>query len=117
MNEILEQIRSQRLLEDEELGGAGQDREYDPEKWCSILRHQTRLADRAACSLAVDKLTGGEEESLIDGYRARLIKIGAVALAATESLDRVMKNRTTSPDRRPSAAKRPVRRASRRLTK
>jgi hypothetical protein len=117
MDKILEQIRSESLLEDEELGGPGQDDGHDPEKWCSLLRHQTRLADRAACSLAVDKLTGGEEEALIAGYRARLIRIGALAVAATESLDLVMKKRSESPDKEGDRAKRSQDRASRRFTK
>jgi hypothetical protein len=93
MNNILDEIKAERLLEDKERAGSAKSEVYEPEKWCSLLRHQIRLADRAACSLATEKITGGEEQSLIIGYRDRLIKIGAVALAATESLDRVMKKR------------------------
>ena len=43
--------------------------------------------------LATDEVTGGEGHALIDGYRERLIKIAVVAIAATESLDRMMEKR------------------------
>jgi hypothetical protein len=117
MDEILEEMRRERVREVDELGSAIEDQAYDPEIWCSLLRHQTRLADRAACSLAVDKLTGDEEESVIAGYRSRLIKIGAMALAATESLDRVMKKRKNSPDKEGDRTKRARERAARPFTR
>jgi hypothetical protein len=117
MNDILEEIKAERLLEDKEWAGSAKSEVYEPEKWCSLLRHQTRLADRAACSLATDEITGREEQSLIIGYRERLIKIAAVALAATESLDRVMEKRRRSPDKEGDLAKRSEGRAKRRLTR
>ena len=117
MNEIIEEIKSERRIEDKEWGGSEHDDAHEPEKWCGLLRHQIRLADRATCSLATDEITGDEERSLIVGYRERLIKIAAVALAATESLDRVMEKRRMSSDKEGDLAKRSQRRASRRLNK
>jgi hypothetical protein len=114
MNAILEEIKAERRIEDKEWGGSDHDDTHEPEKWCGLLRHQIRLADRAACSLAADEITGGEERSLITGYRERLVKIAAVALAAAESLDRVMEKRGTSSDQEGDLAKRSQRRASRR---
>ena len=99
MNDILEEIKAECLRADKEWACSAHAEVYEPEKWCSLLRHQTRLADRAACSLATDTITGGEEQSLIMGYRERLITIAAVALAATESLDRVMAKRRSSFDK------------------
>lgn len=107
---IVEEIKSERRIEDKEWGGSKHDDRHEPDKWCGLLRHQLRLADRAACSLAADKVTGGEELSLIVGYREQLIKIAAVALAATESLDRIMKKRRTSSDKEGDLAKRSQRR-------
>src|SRR6267142_6018008 len=93
MTKIQEEIKTERLRQDAEWGGSTHDDVHEPEKWCGFLRHQLRLADRAACSLAIDEVTGGEEQALIDGYRERLIKIAVVAIAATESLDRMMEKR------------------------
>jgi hypothetical protein len=117
MNNILEEIKAERMLEDREWAASAHADVYEPEKWCSLLRHQIRLADRAACSLATDEITGGEEQSLISGYRERLISIGAVALAATESLDRTMEKRRQSSDKKGELAKRSEGRAKRRLKK
>jgi len=117
MNDILEEIKTERLLEDKEWADSAHADVYEPDKWCSLLRHQIRLADRAACSLATDEITGGEEQSLIIGYRERLISIAAVALAATESLDRAMKKRRRSSDNEGDLAKRSEGRAKRRLKK
>jgi hypothetical protein len=117
MNNILKEIEGERLLEDTEWAASAHANVYDPEKWCSLLRHQIRLADRAACSLATDEITGGEEHSLIIGYRGRLISIAAVALAATESLDRAMEKRRRSSDKVGDLAKRSEGRAKRRLKK
>ena len=114
MNAILEEIKSERQLKDKEWGCSEQDA-YEPEKWCSLLRRQIRVADRAACSLATDEITGDAEQSLVAGYRVGLIKIAAVALAATESLDRVMKKRQVSTDKEGEMAKRSQGRANRRL--
>ena len=85
-----------------------------PEKWVGFLRHQIRLADRVACSLAIDEITGGEEKALIDGYRERLIKIAAVAIAAAESLDRIMEKRAGSSDQESELLNRSNGRANRR---
>jgi hypothetical protein len=115
MNAIIEEIKSERRIEDKEWGGSDHDDTHEPEKWCALLRHQIRLADRAACSLAADEITGGEEGHLIAGYRERLVKIAAVALAAAESLDRVMVKRGSSSDKEGDLAKRSQRRATRRL--
>jgi hypothetical protein len=117
MNDIYAEIKSERLREDEEWGGSRHDDVHEPEKWCSFLRHQIRLADRAACSLATDEITGGEEQTLIDSYRVRLIKIAAVALAATESLDRIMEKRAGSSNKDAALAQRNVERTNRRLKK
>jgi hypothetical protein len=117
MNDIYEEIKSERVREDEEWGGAAHDDVHEPEKWCGFLRHQIRLADGAACSLATDEITGGEEQALIDGYRERLIKIAAVAIAATESLDRIMGKRAGSSDKEAEFAKRTIGRANRRRNK
>jgi hypothetical protein len=114
MNKIHEEIKSARLSQDKEWGGSVHDDVHEPDKWCGLLRHQVRLADRAACSLATDEITGGEEQTLINGYRERLIKIAAVAIAATESLDRIMKKRAGSSDKEAELAKRSVGRANRR---
>jgi len=117
MNNILEEIKAERLLEDKEWADSAHADVYEPDKWCGLLRHQIRLADRAACSLATDEITGGEEQSLIIGYRERLISIAAVALAATESLDRAMKKRRRSSDKEGDLAKRSEGRVKRRLKK
>ncbi len=69
MNDIYTEIKSERVREDEEWGGAAHDDKHEPEKWCGFLRHQVRLADRAACSLATDEITGEEEQALISVYR------------------------------------------------
>ena len=117
MNDILEEIKAERLLEDKDWAASAHANVYEPEKWCSLLRQQIRLADRAACSLATDEITGGEEQSLITGYRERLISTAAVALAATESLDRAMEKRRQSSDKEGDLAKRAEGRAKRRLKK
>ena len=117
MNNILEEIKAERLLEDKEWAASERADVYEPEKWCSLLRQQIRLADRAACSLATDEINSREEKSLIIGYRERLISIAAVALAATESLDRAMEKRRRSPDKEGDLAKRSEGRAKRRLKK
>jgi hypothetical protein len=117
MNNILEEIKAERHLEDKEWAAAAHADAYEPEKWCSLLRRQIRLADRAACSLATDEITGSEEQSLIIGYRERLISIAAVALAATESLDRTMERRRRSSDTEGDLAKRSKGRAKRKLNK
>jgi hypothetical protein len=117
MNDIYAEIKSERLREDEEWGGAAHDDMHEPEKWCGFLRHQVRLADRAACSLATDEITGEEEQALIDAYRERLIKIAAVALAATESLDRIMVKRAGSSHKEAELAERSIGRANRRRKK
>jgi|SRR3954470_12278601 len=114
MNEIQEEIKSARLAQDKEWGGAEHDDVHEPEKWCAFIRHQLRLADRAACSVATDEITGGEEQALIDGYRERLIKIAAVAIAAIESVDRVMKKRAGSSHKEAELAQRSIVRANRR---
>jgi hypothetical protein len=116
MNDILEQIK-ERLLDDTEWAGSASGGTCEPEKWCRLLRHQTRLADRAACSLATDEITAGEEQRLIIAYRGRLISIAAAALAAAESLDRVLEERRRSSDKEGDLAKRSEGRASRRLKK
>jgi hypothetical protein len=113
VNDIYEEIKSERLREDEEWGGAAHDDIHEAEKWCSFLRHQVRLADRA-CSLATDEITGAEEQILINGYRERLIKIAAVALAATESLDRIMEKRAGSANKEAELTKRSMERTNRR---
>jgi CRP/FNR family transcriptional regulator, cyclic AMP receptor protein len=117
MAEIHEEIESERLRQDKEWGGAANDDVHEPEKWCGFLRHQLRLADRAACSLATDEITGGEEQALIEGYRERLIKIAAVAIAAAESLDRITKKRAGSSAKEAELAKRSIGRANRRREK
>jgi hypothetical protein len=117
MSDIHEEIKSARLRQNEEWGGAAHDDAHEPEKWCGFLRHQLRLADRAACSLATDEITGGEEQALIDGYRERLIKIAAVAVAATESLDRIMERRAASSDKEAEMTKRSIARSNRRRKK
>ena len=66
MNKIHVEIKAERLRQDAEWGGSTHDDVHEPEKWCGFLRHQLRLADRAACSLATDEITGGEEQALID---------------------------------------------------
>src|SRR2546425_2458117 len=86
MNKIHVEIKAERLRQDAEWGGSTHDDVHEPEKWCGFLRHQLRLADRAACSLATDEITGGEEQALIDGYRERLIKVAAGGLAGLETL-------------------------------
>ncbi len=117
MTNIHEEIKTERLRQDAEWGGSTHDDVHEPEKWCGFLRHQLRLADRAACSLATDEITGGEEQALIDGYRERLIKVAAVAIAAIESLDRIMQKRTGSSDKEAEFAKRSIGRANRRRKK
>ena len=114
MNGIQEEIKSARRTQDKEWGGAEHDDVHEPEKWCAFIRHQLRLADRAACSLATDEITGTEEQALIDGYRERLIKIAAVAIAAAESLDRIMKKRAGSSHKEAELAERSIGRANRR---
>jgi hypothetical protein len=117
MNRILKEIESERLSEDQDLGGLTRQDTYEPEKWCSLLRHHIRLADRAACSLATDEINGSEEQSLIVGYRERLIRIATVAVAAAESLDRIIQKRHRSSDKEGDLAKRSKERAKRRLSK
>ena len=114
MDQILEEVKSEQRLEDQEWSSSEHDDVYEPEKWCGFLRHQIRLADRAACSLATDEITGDEEQSLVVAYRAQLIKIAALAIAATQSLDRVMEARRGSADKAGDLAKRSQRRANRR---
>ena len=114
MNQILEEIKFESRLEGQEWSNSEHVDIYEPEKWCSFLRHQVRLADRAACSLATDEITGAEEQSLVVAYRAQLIKIAALAIAATQSLDRVMEIRRRSADKPGDLAKRSQARANRR---
>lgn len=114
MDQILEEVKSEQRLEDQEWSSSEHDDVYEPEKWCGFLRHQIRLADRAACSLATDEITGDEEQSLVVAYRAQLIKIAALAIAATQSLDRVIETRRGSADKAGDLAKRSQGRANRR---
>jgi hypothetical protein len=114
MNDILKEIEVERLLEDKEWAALVHAKVYEPEKWCSLLRQQVRLVDRAACSLATDEISGRDDESLIVCYRQRLISIAAVALAATESVDRAMEKTRRSPDKEGNSAKRSEERPKRR---
>jgi len=116
MKEILEEVRTECFRKSNNETVSARREAYEPEKWCSVLRQQIRLADRAACSLAVDEITGAEEHSLVVGYRERLIKIAAVAAAATESLDRVLAKRQRSSDKEGDLARRAERRTNRRLS-
>jgi len=70
---------------------------YIARNGAGFFRHQLRLADRAACSLATDEITGGEEQALIDGYRERLIKVAAVAIAALNLLSALCKKEPDHP--------------------
>ena len=117
MKEIFDEIQEECLREDTDEAANAKRDVYEPETWCSVLRHQIRLADRAACSLAADEITGAEEGALIAGYRERLIKIAAVATAAAESLDRVVEKRRRSLDKAGDLAKRAEGRTHRRLKK
>jgi hypothetical protein len=117
MKEIFDEIQEECLREDTDEAANARRDVYEPETWCSVLRHQIRLADRAACSLAADEITGTEERALIAGYRAQLIKIAAVATAATESLDRVLAKRLRSSDKAGDLAKRTEGRTHRRRRK
>jgi hypothetical protein len=117
MKEILDEIQEECLRKDTNKATNARRDVYEPETWCGVLRHQIRLADRAACSLAADEITGVEERSLIAGYRAQLIKIAAVATAATESLDRILAKRRRSSDKAGDLAKRAEGRTHRRLEK
>jgi len=73
------------------------------------------LAERC---LATDEVTGGKEQALIDGYRERLIKnCSVVAIAATESLDRMMEKEPDRPNTGGELAKRSIGRANRRQQK
>ena len=53
----------------------------------------------------------------MDGYRERLIKIAVVAIAATESLDRMMEKEPDRPNAGGELAKRSIGRANRRQQK
>jgi hypothetical protein len=74
-----------------------------------------QIAPHVRC--ATDEITGAEEQTLIDSYRLRLIKIAAVALAATESLDRIMEKRAGSSNKDAALAQRSAQRTNRRLKK
>jgi hypothetical protein len=89
VNDIYEEIKSQRAHAASNGNGLTHNGTHKPEEWCALLRRQIRLADRAACSLATDEITGREEQALINSYREGLIKIAVLALAATESLDAI----------------------------
>ena len=78
MDRILEEIRRERDRQDEKYGGPDHDDNHYPGDWCLIL----------------SKYLGRASAETIDAepaaaFRDNMIKIAAVAIAATQSLDRI----------------------------
>ena len=78
MDRILEEIRRERDRQDEKYGGPDHDDSHYPGDWCLIL---SKYLGRAAAE-TID----AEPDA---AFRDNMIKIAAVAIAATQSLDRV----------------------------
>ncbi|MGI9450046.1 MAG: hypothetical protein ACR2QH_05325 [Geminicoccaceae bacterium] len=77
MDRIFDEIRRERERQDDRYGGPDHDDNHYPGDWCLIL---TKYLGRAAAETidAADDTT----------FREAMIKIAAVAVAATESFDR-----------------------------
>ncbi len=69
---IQQQINGERYLQDLEWGGPEHDDEHEPDDWTEYL---------------LDQVYRAESENN-RGYRERLVKIAALAVAAMESFDR-----------------------------
>ena len=78
MDQILDEIRRERDRQDETYGGPDHDDSHYPGDWCLIL---TKYLGRAAAE-TIDV----EPDA---AFRENMIKIAAVAIAATQSFDRV----------------------------
>jgi hypothetical protein len=79
MQSVIEDaIDDERSRQDEQWGGAEHDDEHDADEWESVIvKHANRLTGSGVC----DRVASPD-------YRARLIKIAAIAIAAIESFDR-----------------------------
>ncbi len=78
MDQILEEIRQERDRQDERYGGPDHDDNHYPGDWCLIL---TKYLGRAAAA-TIDK----EPDAM---FRESMIKLAAVAVAASQSFDRI----------------------------
>ncbi|MGI9434275.1 MAG: hypothetical protein ACR2Q4_05515 [Geminicoccaceae bacterium] len=78
MDQILSEIRKERDRQDEKYDGPDHDDSHYPGDWCLIL---AKYLGRAAAE-TID----AEPDT---GFRDNMIKIAAVAIAATQSFDRV----------------------------
>ncbi|MGI9449784.1 MAG: hypothetical protein ACR2QH_03940 [Geminicoccaceae bacterium] len=78
MERILDEIRKERERQDDKYGGPDHDDIHYPGDWCLIL---TKYLGRAAA-----ETIGGSDET---AFRDAMIKLAAVAVAATESFDRI----------------------------
>ena len=77
MHRILDEIRQERARQDEKYGGPDHDDSHHPGDWCLIL---TKYLGRAAAE-TIDAVPDA-------AFRDNMMKIAAVAIAATQSLDR-----------------------------
>lgn len=77
--EIFADIKAERSRQDEKWGGREHDRQHWPGDWCAFIFEHTAKAFAAA-----HRGPGDGDRS---DYKARLIEVAALAVAAIESLD------------------------------
>ena len=78
MDRILDEIRRERDRQDEKYGGPDHDDSHYPGDWCLILSKYLGRASAETIDAKPDA-----------AFRDNMIKIAAVAIAATQSLDRI----------------------------
>ena len=78
MEQIFEEIRQERDRQDEQYGGPDHDDNHYPGDWCLILM---KYHGRGA-AVTIDTQPDAT-------FRASMMKLAAVAVAATQSFDRI----------------------------
>lgn len=80
LEKVLNDIREERARQDEKWGGAGHDDRHDPETWVQIIQDYAGWA----------RIMSGQGSP--DKARRRLMQVAALAVAACESMDRLMQD-------------------------
>lgn len=75
---IYDEIKIERNRQDKKWGGQEHDDHHDPEDWCEFIIAYATWARQMAVNNSPEK------------YRRRLVQAAALAVAACESLDRVV---------------------------
>jgi hypothetical protein len=84
-------IRNERRRQDEQWGGAAADDTRAQEDWRCAIRKQVNEMVKLDEALMNEILLNGPKASTepVEEFRVRWVKVGALAVAALESLDRL----------------------------